>query len=283
MKCFRVLLITALTAMCALAQNTPSFEVASIKPNRSGDRRMGIQMAPGGRFVATNVTVKQLIIIAYRIRDQQISGGPSWITSEHYDISAKPEAKATPDQVNLMLRSLLADRFQLTLRKESKEMPVYVLTVAKNGPKLEEAKDQGPATDDAPAEPGRGPGPGARLMRMGRGELSAQGVAVSDFSDQLGRVLGRNVIDKTGLAGKYNFTLKWTPDDNKNAAFRGPGDGPPGAPGAPAGAGADAPPPDANGPTIFAAIQEQLGLKLEAQKGPVDIYVIDRVEKPAEN
>ena len=122
------------------------------------------------------------------------------------------------------------------------------------------------------------------MMRMGRGELSAQGVPVFDFSDQLGRVLGRNVIDKTGLTGKYNFTLKWTPDESQLAAFRGPGDGPPGAPGGPAGAGAGAPPPpDSNGPTIFAAIQEQLGLKLEAQKGPVDVYVIDRVEKPAEN
>ena len=118
------------------------------------------------------------------------------------------------------------------------------------------------------------------MMRMGRGELSAQGVPVSDFADQLGRTLGRNVIDKTGLAGKYNFTLKWTPDESQTAAFRGPGDGsgPPGAPGA-----AAPPPVDSNGPTIFAAIQEQLGLKLEAQKAPVEVYVIDRVEKPAEN
>lgn len=115
-------------------------------------------------------------------------------------------------------------------------------------------------------------------MRFGGGILEAQGVTISDFTDQLAMVLGRNVIDKTGLTGRYDFSLKYTPDENQARMFRGPlGPGPAGAP------GAAPPPPDPNGPSIFAALQEQLGLKLDAQKGPVDVYLVQNVEKPTEN
>ena len=274
MKCFRMVLLAAAFCAWGRAQNTPSFEVASIKPNHSGDRRVGFQMQPGGRFAATNITVKQLIFFAYGIKENQLSGGPSWIDSDHYDISAKPEDRATPDQVKLMLRTLLADRFNLVFREETKELPVYVLTVAKNGPKLAESKV--PA-EPANPEPGRGPGRGGRTMRIGGGVLEAQGVTVSDFTNQLAMILGRNVIDKTGLTGRYDFNLKYTPDESQAAMFRGPGDGP--------GGGRDGgpPPPDPNGPSIFSAVQEQLGLKLEAQKGPVEVYLIDSIEKPSEN
>ena len=275
MNCFRIVCLAAAVGALAPAQDKLSFEVASIKPNHSGTRMMGIQFQPGGRMVATNVTVKQLITLAYGIKDGQLSGGPSWIDSDHYDIAAKPDSRATPDQVKEMMQTLLADRFKLTFRKETKEMPVYILTVAKNGPKLEEWKDDGSA--GAQPEPGRGPRGRGGMMRLGRGELDSQGTTIANFAEALSRMLGRNVIDQTGLTGKYNFNLKWTPDENQMAMFRGPGDGPKGD------AGGGPPPPDPNGPSIFSAVQDQLGLKLEAKKGPVDVYIIGSVEKPTEN
>jgi len=162
---------------------------------------------------------------------------------------------------------LLADRFQLTLHRETKEQSVYALLVAKNGPKLQESQ-----TKDGQAKEGTGPrGP---MMRMGRGELSGQGVALDMLTRTLSSQLGRTVIDRTGLKGNFDFKLTWTPDPGQSAGP--PGGGPP--------PGADAPPPpDPNGPSIFTALQEQLGLRLESQKGPVEMLVIDRVEKPSEN
>jgi uncharacterized protein (TIGR03435 family) len=269
MKCFRIVLLAGAICAWGCAQNAPSFEVASIKLNHSDDRRGGIQMPPGGRFVATGIPVRMLITIAYKIKEHQLSGGPSWLDSERYDISAKPEIKATSDEVLLMLQSMLAERFQLTLRKETKELPVYVLTVAKNGPKMEEWTDGGAAADGKP-EPGRGPMRGG-MMRMGPGQLTAEGIPVSGFVDRLANILGRNVIDKTGLTGKYNFDLKWALDEAQAGMMKAQG-----APG-------DGPPPDNNGPSIFSAVQDQLGLKLEAQKGPVEVYVITGIEKPSEN
>jgi uncharacterized protein (TIGR03435 family) len=254
----------------------PAFEVASIKANHSADRRMMMDMAPGGRLNATNLSVRQLIVTAYRIKDSQLSGGPAWIDSEHYDISAKAEGPATPEQLQLMMQTLLADRFKLSLRHETKEMPVYALVVAKDGPKLHENKEAEKAREEAKSDavkPGSANAPGAKgqFMRMGRGLLSAQGAPLNTLADSLSRLLGRVVLDKTGLTGLYDFELKWTPDESQAQMFKGP-DG-----------GDSAPPPDASGPTIFTALQEQLGLKLESQKGPVEVFVIDHVEKPTEN
>lgn len=254
----------------------PAFEVASIKANHSGDGRMMMNVAPGGRVNATNLTVRQLIVMAYRIKPSQLSGGPSWIDSDHYDISAKAEGPATPEQLQLMMQALLADRFKLSLRHESKEMPVYALVVAKDGPKLHENKEAEAEKERAKAEgakPGdaNAPPKGGNFMRMGRGLLSAQGAPVTNLADLLSRQLGRVVLDKTGLTGLYDFELKWTPDESQGQMFKG------------ADAGDSAPSPDTSGPTIFTALQEQLGLKLESQKGPVEVFVIDHVEKPTEN
>jgi uncharacterized protein (TIGR03435 family) len=254
----------------------PAFEVASIKANHSGDRRMMMSTAPGGRVNVTNLTVKQLITMAYRIKDSQLSGGPGWIDSERYDISAKAEGPATPEQLQVMMQTLLADRFKLSLRRETKEMPVYALVIAKDGPKLHENKEaeiekQQAKPDGAkPGDP-NAPPPKGQFMRMGRGLLSSQGAPLTVLADSLSRLLGRVVLDKTELTGLYDFELKWTPDESQGQMFKGPD-------------GADsAPPPDASGPTIFTALQEQLGLKLESQKGPVEVFVIDHVEKPTEN
>ena len=271
-----------LAPLCGLsAQPAPlTFEVASIKPAAPagvGRVPMGIQMLPGGGLRASNVTVRLLLTLAYDVRDFQISGGPPWLDTQRYDIQARtgnaPDTPAGPEAMRNMsdeqrrtvqeqmrerLRGLLADRFQLVVHRETKEQQVYSLEVAKSGSKLQEAKAGGPASG---------------LMRVGRGELNGEGVALDFIVQVFSNQVRRPVIDKTGLAGKYDIHLTWTPDGPQ--AF---------GPGGPLPAGVEPPPPpDPNGPTIFTALQEQLGLTLKADKGPVDIIVIDRVEKASEN
>lgn len=237
---------------------------------------MGIQLMPGGGLRASNVTLRLLLTLAYDVRDFQISGGPPWLDTQLYDIQARagnaPETPAGPDAVRNMtdeqrktfqeqmrerLRGLLADRFQLAVHRESKEQQVYSLEIAKGGPKLQEATTTGPAS-------GR--------VRMGRGELTGDGVAMEFIVQVLSTQVRRPVLDKTGLKGKYDFKLTFTPDGPQ-----GFGPGPP-----PAGV-EPPPPPDPNGPTIYTAVQEQMGLALKSEKRPVDMIVIDRVEKASEN
>jgi uncharacterized protein (TIGR03435 family) len=253
-------LLLASTGLINLRAQTPApqFEVASIKPNHSASGGMLIGMQPGGRFSATNATVKQLIMIAYGIKPQQLSGGPGWADSDRYDVVAKPEGPANQDQIKVMIQGLLADRFKLSLHQDSKEMQIFALVVAKGGPKIEEVKE---------------PGPGRRGIRMGLGLMEAQQTTMPDFAGALSNLAGRTVVDKTGLTGIYNVKLEFTPDESQGRMGRGPGDGKEGGP----------PPPDPAGPSLFIAIQEQLGLKLEAQKGEVVTFMIDHVEKPTEN
>jgi uncharacterized protein (TIGR03435 family) len=263
----------------------PSFDVASIKPDHGGTGLFRIR-ADTGRFVADNATLRFLLQYAYRVKDSQISGAPSWIDSEHYDIEAKRDDSSADRQpklgddeegaqLRLMVQSLLADRFKLTLHHETKELPIYALVVAKNGPKLRESANT--PEDSVPLGPPTPDGPQPRhSVRMGRGELSINAESLDMFADLLSRQreVGRLVVNQTGLKGNYDFTLNWTPDASQGQMLSLPGGGPPGD---------VAPPLDASGPTIFTALQEQLGLKLESQKGPVDTIVIDHMEKPSEN
>ena len=219
-----------------------------------------LRLQPGGRFTATGISLKHLISQAYDVRDFQISSGPGWIGSDRFDINAKAEGlpdRVPPGTMRPYLRNLLEDRFRLKTHMETKEMPVYALVVGKAGSKL------------TPAAEGTTPGP---MIRMGRGHLDGKGMPVQMLVHQISQQLGRTVIDNTGLTGNYDIVLDWTPEP-------GQGGGPFGGP----------PPPDAiqaadnSGPSIFTALQEQLGLRLESQKGPVPILVIDSVEKPSEN
>ena len=245
------------------------YEVASIKPNKYSSHMLGIGFWLG-RFTATGVTLQELIREAYEVENNQISGAPPWLDSERYDIEAKAD-KAVADELDKlsfdqrvieyrrMLQTLLADRLKLTLHRENKVLPVYALVIAKNGHKLKEVKP-----DDADPTG----------MTFGRSLLKGQGVSIAFLVRMLSQQqLGRPVLDKTGLTGKYDFTLQWTPDENRAPTFKGTGDG---------GQELDKP-PDSSGPSIFTSIQEQLGLKLESQKGPVEVLVIDHVEKPSEN
>jgi bla regulator protein BlaR1 len=254
----------------------PSFEVASIKPNNSGDGRIAVMAQPGGRFVATNVPLKLLMRNAYRVQDFQISGGPSWINSDRFDVEAKADGAVNGEQVALMLQSLLEERFKLNIHRETKELPVYALVVGKDGQKLQQTQSDttAPAALPPSGPPGeRGAGPRRGFM-IGRGQLEATAADISQLTTVLSQQVGRTVIDKTGLKGLFDFKLKWTPEPGQPNPF-----------GLPAGPGGPdiGPPIDPNGPSIFTAVQEQLGLKLESQRGPVEIIVIDSVDKPSEN
>jgi uncharacterized protein (TIGR03435 family) len=216
-----------------------TFEVASVKPNPSGSGHSDIDV-DGNLLRMNNVTLKACITWAFRMTDSQVYG-PDWLGSERFDIVAKAEAgKPQPE----MLASVLAERFKLAVHRETKELTIYALVVAKNGPKL---KKVDPGEDDTTSR---------------RGHLTATRVSMSGLARFLAGPnvrLGRPVVDKTGLDGVFDFNLDWSPEGSQEKA-------------------ADAL------PSIFIALQEQLGLKLDAQKGPVEVLVVDHVEKiPTEN
>jgi bla regulator protein BlaR1 len=261
-------------------RNDFKFEVASIKQVKSdidSFGRTGVTNAPDG-FRATSAPVKLLIQQAYGVESYQISGVPDWLNSELYDVDAKMEAsvadalqKLGPNERTVarqrMLQELLADRLKLTIRRESKELQIYALVIAKNGPNLKEEKpsDSGPnnSTGNIPVGTGTVSGGGRG------GPLIGHGVPVPNLARLLTAIIRRPVIDQTGLTGKYNFTLQWTPDDSQLADSGGI---------------QESTAPDPNGrPNLFTAIQEQLGLKLESRKGPVEMIVIDHVERPSGN
>jgi len=301
----------------AAETKAPAFEVASIKPNKSGDGRVGIGFQPGGRFTATNITLGMLLGQAYRLQggrgggpgapNQQIVNAPNWINSDHFDIVGKADGNVPPDQFPELLKSLLVERFKLAAHTESREFQVYALVLARSdgklGPGLRPASPEcaatiaargrggppangpggpggpgGAAGPGGPGGPGRGviagpPQPGepmpCGMMRFAPGNVAAGGALISQLTTTLVPWVNRIVVDKTGLTGPYEIDLKWTPDQIPGGGS-GPGGGPP--PGIPA--------IDPNGPSIFTAVQEQLGLKLDSTKAPVDVLVIDHVEPP---
>ena len=229
----------------------PAFEVATVKPAAAGlVGWTGFDFPGGGRLNTSRVSLQAMIAFAYGIRDFQVSGGPGWCASAMFDIAAKADESVTPAQMKAMLQTLLADRFQLVLRHEMKETPVYELVLVKSGLKLRE----------------NGVTPKAIIFR-GKGQIEGQMASLSMLASFLSNQLGRTVLDKTGLTAVYDFTLKWTPDESESGP-KWPD---------------TAPQPDPNGPSIFTAVQEQLGLKLEAQKRPMQTLVIDRAERPSEN
>jgi uncharacterized protein (TIGR03435 family) len=269
------LLVSSIGAFGQPAAPRPGFEVASIKLNKSGDRRIMIMPARGGRFTATNIPLQFLITLAYDVKDFQISGAPAWLTSERYDIEAKAEGDPGYDAMLPLLQTLLEDRLQFKYHHETKELALYALVVAKAG-KLHQAEGEcGPRPNGPPPppEPGKMPSPPCGGFFMGPGHLNGQKIAIAQLIDSLSRFTGRTVLDKTNLTGKYDIDLQYTPEQGQFQAP--PGGAGPGMP--------PLPPIDPNGPSLFTALQEQLGLKLESQKGPVEMIVIDHIERPSEN
>jgi uncharacterized protein (TIGR03435 family) len=185
-------------------------------------------------------------------------GGPRWLESDRFDIEAKATGNPRREQVLTMLQSMLADRFKLALHRETRELPVYEMAVAKGGPKFKARACVGQPGPDNPC--------GGFTVSL-RGTLTGRVAPLAELAETLTTLLNRSVLDKTALTGKYDFDLKWTPD---GTTIRGPGD-------------PDAPQPDPNGPSIFTAVREQLGLELKSAKGPVEVLVIDHVEKPDAN
>jgi uncharacterized protein (TIGR03435 family) len=274
--------LLAITAFALFAQPTarPKFEVASIKPSQE-QRFMSVRPLPG-RLTA-NATVRLLMQNVYAMQPFQIVGGPEWINSERWEIEAKADGNAGRAQIFLMLQSLLEDRFHLKTHRETRELPVYALVAARSGLKLpppREGSCASPATDASPewaggriAPPGQGPPPLARcgdvkvILESGGARMQGGRVAVPELIRMLSMALGRAVVDKTGFTALFDVQLDFLPDETTAAL-------PP-------------PPPDAlpefKNPSILVALQEQLGLRLESTKGPVEVIVVDQVERPAAN
>jgi uncharacterized protein (TIGR03435 family) len=261
---------TMLVVVIGLAQSQqtasrPEFEVASVKPSDTNGR-MDYGIRVDGLF-GTNMPAKGWIQIAYGVKGFQIAG-PDWISFEKFDIHAKAESASSARQKLLMLQSLLADRFKLTLHRETREQSVYALVVGRRGLKMKPSKDQTLWAGDFPdGSPDGRPLTGGGLREFAPGQLVGEAVPMTMFVNLLAGPLDRPVINKTGLTGRYDIDLRYTPGSGQ-------------APSADAEQSVQA---DASGASLFTAIQEQLGLKLESTKGPVEVLVIDHVERPSEN
>jgi uncharacterized protein (TIGR03435 family) len=274
---------TAITLLAAIACSAQSFEVATIKPGvppgstarfRVGLMRGGPQSPDPGHFSCQNCTLMMLVTDAFDVRPSQVSG-PSWMNGERFDITAKIPKGSSEEQVLVMEQNLLAERFKLTFHRETKEMPLYELVVGKSEPKFKEAAKDAAAKNDDPLPKDKNDRPAAyertthgyRMMTSnGQVKLHADGETMQELAQSLWNAAGRPVIDATGLAGEYEFTLTFAADI--------PGT----RPASPPSSVASAPDGDA-GPSLFSAVQDQLGLKLESKKGPVDTIVIDHLEK----
>jgi uncharacterized protein (TIGR03435 family) len=254
---------------------TPKFEVASIKPHKmiSNEVHRTVDVFPGGRLVGHDATLQQLIQHAYDVRYFQITGGPGWVSSDGYDVEAKAAGNASREQIRLKLRTLLEDRFNLRLHGETKRMGAYELTVAKSGARLPPAKAGGCVVPDTnmPVEPGQASLPpcGRAWLKGDRSlvEIAGFGLAMSDFTKALSNALNGIVFDKTGITQRFDVRLEFSPE----GLSMGKGVVP------------ESPPSDSANASLSSALERQLGLKLESAKDPVEILVIDHVEKPSAN
>ena len=238
-----------ITVVARVAAQSDAFEVASIRRSATNVGPWSTQHPADGRFSGQNLSARRLILQAFNIEatEFQLSGGPGWIDSETYDISAKSDVAGviSTERLQVFLLSLLTSRFHFAYHRESRVLPLYVLVAANGGTKLKRA-----------AEP-----EGRQIENWGKDHLNALNVPVPEFARVLQSRVGRVVADETGIQGVFDFRLTWTPDvtDAGDASA------------------------DQSGPSIFTALQEQYGLKLESRKGPVEIIVIDKIERPSEN
>jgi uncharacterized protein (TIGR03435 family) len=246
----------------------PSFEVATIKASKPDPER-GMMMMTADGVSISGIPLAMMIREAFGTEDDHIIGEPAWARSSRFDIEAKVAPEDVPKlkelsfaQRKAMLVQLMVDRFGLKYHRETRDLPIYELVIARGGVKMQPAKEQDPAT--------------ARHLMMfgGPGKIESTAMKVENLAHVLSQQLGRTVVDKTGLKDNYDFTLTWTPDDAAPNLAR-QGDAPP------------APNPDAGdnsaGPSLFTALEEQLGLKLESAKGPEEVIVIDHIEQPSAN
>ena len=276
----------------------PAFDVASVKPNRADDGRISMMRSPGGGWEATNVTLGLLVRVSYQLQDSQIVGGPTWLFSDRFDLQGKGTAPGPDGTFMEKVQSLLADRFELAVHTETRELPMYALTLSRRdgtlGSQLHPSSfecaspsragnaDGPPPPPPPPPAPSSG-GPAVGLgalanverprcgMRISPRGMLAGGLTMSQLARSLSQIVGTIVVDKTGLVGNYDWDLGYAPDHS----MVGRSDFPPPPPGAGT--------PVIKGSSIFTALQEQLGLKLDAETGPIEVLVVDRAEKPADN
>ena len=246
---FLFLLFLLATELAYAQTAAPAFEVATIKPAAPApDGHTHINYPPGGRFSATNIALLALMQWAYGTPEKQILDGPPWLSSTRFDIQAEADIgeqikSLTSEQSNelkrRMVQDLLADRFQLKVHEETRTLPAYDLVLAKGGSKLQPSESNG------------------KSIGVGHTHFNGQGLGVTSVAEELSKIVGRVVVDKTGLTGRYDIKLLWTADDAQAA--------------------------DGDPPNLFTAIQEQLGLKLESAKEPVPVIIIDHVDQPTPN
>jgi uncharacterized protein (TIGR03435 family) len=259
----------------ALAQTTPrpEFEAASIKPSAPDTRATVIAMPPGGRLEIANMTLKAMLENAYSIQPYQVSGGPGWLDSDHYDITARSGTDLKREDVLVRLQSLLADRFHVVLRREIKQLPIYSLVMArkdqKPGPRLIESR-RGGCADPDPTNPfAVDPLKLCGNFMLGPDGLVLVSAPISRLAPLLSRLLGRTVLDQTGLAKNFDINIEWTADEFL-AMQPPPRNGPERA-------------KEPAGPSVFTVFKEQLGLAFKSGKGPVEMFVVESAEKPSQN
>ena len=279
-------LALAATGLLALAAqvSAPAFEVTSVKPNNSGSELVMMEPQPGGRFMATNVSLRMLIQNAYQLPPFRIEGGPNWIASARFDVAAAAEGNPPQEQMRLMLQKLLSERFRLTAHTETRELPIYALVMARSdgrmGPQFRRAEADCAGADRPSLDLGVGASPSSGPPRCGyfgfspssdfpsgRGGLAFRGLTMPALANILTPMVRRTVRDKTGLAGYFDAEFDFM-------AEVPPPPPPPGVPN-----------PFGSEPfvSVFTVLPEQLGLKLESTRGLVDVLVIDRAERPTEN
>jgi uncharacterized protein (TIGR03435 family) len=265
-----VLAWVALAAGSLLHAQTATFEVASIRRNLSGNQMGGGLAAPqpGGRFVALGATLRRLVGDAYDNAD--VEGGPPWIASDRFDLNARADGDHSPESIRRMLRPLLAERFALVVHAETREVPVYTLTSVRKdrapGPALRQSDSKCAAEADRyfPGTAGGFPPP-CGDYRLGARSLTARGMTMARLASLLRGLVGRPVLDRSGLVAAFDLELEWSSDLGLSST-------PPGAAGA-----AEL---RADGLSLFTALQDQLGLRLDATRGTVEVVVVDRAEPP---
>jgi len=250
----------------AAGQNPLAFEVASVKTHTpSGNEGVRLTPAPGGRLTVTNVSLRLLIMFAYGIEESQLFDVPEWAETVTFDITAKADRDVARNDLFAMLRPLLADRFKLIVHHASREIPVYVFVVARTDGTV----GRGLKASDLNCSGAVEVGARACQFNTGFGSVRGRGMPLSTLASAIAPFAGRVVVDRTGIRGPQDFDLTWTPDRVRAAG------GPPVV--------ENGRTIDPNGPSLFTAVQEQLGLRLDARKEPVDVLIIDRAERPTED
>jgi uncharacterized protein (TIGR03435 family) len=259
----------------------PAFEVGAVKPNRSGDLRARMEIQPGGRFTATNVSLQMLITNAYQLYNYQVLRAPDWVAKDRWDVTAKAEegtippsaasSPGIPSDTQVLLQALIEDRFKLKAHKDTRELAVYELVVTKGRAKMKLSSNQTPPAPqektDIPRPYWGGGIPHGNVMQ-GPSNIHATGITVAELARSLSLALGRQVLDRTMLKGLYDVSLEWTPDISQPMDIYDP----------------TLPfPRYASAPSIYTAIEEAYGLRLVSAKRPVEVLVIDSVQAATEN